>query len=78
MPTSASGTPCNMTKQPKPVIDPQVESIARRLLTQMAANGPGPDHFRQAMMLKHFNQHATGAATFSHNSLGTKLRRYGK
>jgi hypothetical protein len=58
-------------------LDPKTEAIARRLLMQMADKGQ-PDHTQQAMMLKHFNAHASGASTFSHNSLGTKLRRYGR
>lgn len=62
--------------KPKPMT-PAQESQARTLL--LAIQRGLPDHHtpaHQAMMLEHFNSHGAGKATFSHKTLGTKLRRF--
>lgn len=51
---------------------------ARTLMLNIAATQLKSTDPRQAMMLHHFNSHPSGRATFSHASLGTKLRRYGR
>jgi hypothetical protein len=53
------------------------EVFATSLLRNIAATQIKSTDPRQAMMLEHFNSHGSGAATFSHKTLGTKLRRFG-
>lgn len=62
------------------VLSAHEDTFARRLLSNIQASGrqTHPTDPRQAMMLEHFNSHASGAATFSHKTLGTKLRRFNK
>lgn len=65
--------------QPEPkTLSAHEDTFARRILSNIAATKPHSTDPRQAMMLEHFNQSPSGRAYFSHYSLGTKLRRYGR
>ena len=60
------------------ILSAHEDTYARRLLGNIIAKQLPSANMQQAMMLEHFNSHGSGTATFSHKTLGTKLRRYGR